>query len=140
MFSSIVFPSRPTKFEKSIHGGSALRTTHFLTASRLCLVGSAAFHAACAQSPDDQTIVSQADTQGAGMAERLRRIADTTRASAQIHEDDLSARNAAIYEASAAGWSLAEIARATRLDKSRVHRIIVELEARAWARVAEAAP
>ncbi len=67
-----------------------------------------------------------------GLPEKLRRLCASAAAARELAEDDKAARNAAIYEASTAGWSLNQIARATGIHRATVHRIIIDEESKAW--------
>ncbi len=57
--------------------------------------------------------------------ERLARLADPTRVYRQLADDSKAARDRAIYDAYQSGSGLREIARASGLSVSTVHRVIV---------------
>lgn len=59
------------------------------------------------------------------MTERLRRLGEAARASEKLAEEDREARNRAIEEAEAEGWSNRDIARWVGMSPSTVHGIIV---------------
>jgi hypothetical protein len=65
------------------------------------------------------------DTTSSALGTRLERTAAAAAASRQLAEDDLQARNQAIREADAAGWSIRQIVERVRLSTSTVHGIIL---------------
>ena len=62
---------------------------------------------------------------GGVTAQRLRKLAGAARRAQESARDTETARNAAIGEAEAGGWSIGEIAKAAEMSRAHVHRIVV---------------
>lgn len=71
--------------------------------------------------------------------ERVRRLAVAARASEELAGGDREARDAAIEAAELAGYSVREIADASRYSVARVHGIVVDRRAARQARQVQAA-